>query len=357
MINNSSEISKEENIEKKKNKSVEIPPSLYTFYKENNKQLIKLEHTGGKSLKGKTYIMQLKSTLEETYENYIFRQLEQNSNFEWEFFISKAMGELGVSPKIIHENHKDKYYMMDFIENSIYLRPRFVPNDECLRQIGVYLRKIHEFSPAKKPPDSFSLLSRVINRLKKNIERLQILSRFLDYINIFKQLLKVFEKNCERCLCHNDFGYGGNLLWDKKRIWVVDWEHSGTFYPYYDIGSTISLLLFSNNRNREIFLNSYYGRPRTEKEEALVYVGETYGLLQYGIMLSSIIFNVPDNINEKFFDDILEWNSLSTGKMKLEKNEFGTNIGNIKIATMIFKQVDINMSTQKFKNSMKLLNN
>ena len=74
-------------------------------------------------------------------------------------------------------------------------------------------------------------------------------------------------------------------------------------------------------------------------------------------MLSSIIFNVPDNINEKFFDDILEWNSLSTGKMKLEKNEFGTNIGNIKIATMIFKQVDINMSTQKFKNSMKLLNN
>ena len=78
-----------------------------------------------------------------------------------------------------------------------------------------------------------------------------------------------------------------------------------------------------------------------------------YLLLQYLINIP----NVPDNINEKFFDDILEWNALLTGKMKLNKVDSDTNIRLLKMITMFDKQVKINMSTQKFQNYMKLLTN
>ena len=327
------------------------------FLKKKKKLLVKVEDAGGRSPKGKALIMHIQSIFDYSLKKYLYRQLKPTADFEWEFFISKAMGEIGVSPKVIHESHKDKYFMMDFIENSVNLRTGMVPDEECIRQTGIYLRKIHDFSPAKKPPDSNNFMAKVFNLFTKNVERIPILSRFINNINKLKELLKIFEKNCKRCLCHNDFGLGGNILWDKKRIWVVDWEHSGYYYPYFDLGSAISILWFSSNNQREILLDGYFGRQRTEKEEALVYIGETLGLLQYSVYISALIPNVPDNINEKFFDDILEWNALLTGKMKLNKVDSDTNIRLLKMITMFDKQVKINMSTQKFQNYMKLLTN
>ena len=45
-----------------KNVKIEIPPSLFTYLKENDKRLVELKHLGGHSLLGATtYLMELKS--------------------------------------------------------------------------------------------------------------------------------------------------------------------------------------------------------------------------------------------------------------------------------------------------------
>ena len=45
---------------------------------------------------------------------------------------------------------------------------------------------------------------------------------------------------------------------------------------------------------------------------------------------------MPEDINEKFFDDILPWNERRTGKVKI-------------------KQAELNMKSEKYQNALKIL--
>ena len=64
---------------------------------------------------------------------------------------------------------------------------------------------------------------------------------------------------------------------------------------------------------------------------------------------------IPEDIDEKFFDSILEWNQRRTGKAKLERAEIPTVKGNIKVATMMLKQAELNMQSEKYQNAKKIL--
>jgi thiamine kinase-like enzyme len=337
-----------------KSVKIELPPSLFIYLKENDKRLEEVKHLGGHSVLGTTYLLELKSIKDETPEQCAFRLFTAIRPFEFEFFISKAMGLNGVSPKILFEDHQAKFWVQEYIKNNIFLRPGRKFNEECIRQIGVYLRKIHTFSPAMKPPNTLVLIERIKTRVKNNLQRFPDLSRFQEVINREDRILKIFEKNSEKCFCHNDFGYGWNLLWDQKRLWVVDWEFSGIFYPYYDIGATISLLIL-NDQEREIFLNGYYGRARTPKEEALIYLGEVFALVHYSLCTISIIRNLKIKLDDKFYDSLTEWNGLKTGKAIIENGEFGYDIGNVKIGVMMYKQAELYINSPKFQISLKNL--
>ena len=337
-----------------KSVKIELPPNLFTYLKENDKRLVEVKHLGGHSLLGTTYLLELKSIKDDTPEQCVLRLCNSVKPFEYEFFISKAMGLNGISPKILFEDHQAKFWVQEYVKDSIYLRTGLKINEECLRQVGVYLRKIHTFSPAMKPPNTSDLIKKIKIRVKNNIQKFPVLARFQEVANRLDQILKIFEKNSEKCFCHNDFGYGWNTLWDQKRVWVIDWEVSGIFYPYYDIGSTISLLIL-NDQEREIFLNGYYGRERTPKEEDLIYLGEVYSLVHNSLCAIVLLKNISHDLDDKFFDSITEWSGLRTGTAKIEKGEFGNDIGNVKIGVLMYKQAELYINSPKFQNLMKNL--
>ena len=201
-----------------KSVKIELPPNLFTYLKENDKRLVELKHLGGHSVLGTTYLMELKSIKDDTPEQCVFRLFTAIRPFEFEFFISKAMGLNGISPKILFEDHQAKFWVQEYVKDNIFLRPGRKINEECIRQIGVYLRKIHTFSPAVKPPNTYGLIERIKTRVKNNLQKFPELARFQEVVNRLDRILKIFEKNSEKCLCHNDFGYGWNLLWDQKRL-------------------------------------------------------------------------------------------------------------------------------------------
>ena len=330
-----------------------VPENIKSFLKEKNQEVIKLELSGGHSTFGESFIMDAKSLSDNSSVRYMYRQFKPNRDFEWECYISKEMGEMGVSPKILFEDHKAKFWLQEFIENSITLKPVVYPR-ESLKQIGVYLQKYHSFSPKIKGPDSCEFFAKVNARALQIIGKNPILSRFKKAIEGVEQILKIFEKNSEKCLCHNDFGYGANTLWDKKRVWIIDFEISGIFYRYLDIGAIISLLVMTEE-DRELFLEGYYGGKRSEKEEALIKIGETYALYHYILLTVNILGEIPEDVDEKFFDNILEISQLRTGKEKFTQELFFTTRGLIKLAYMMLKQTEINMQSEKYKNALKIL--
>ncbi len=346
---------KEVKVVKKEIKSVkiEIPPSLFTYLKENDKRLEEVKHLGGHSITANTYLLELKSIKDETPDRCVFRLFPPHKPFEFEFYISKTMGLNGVSPKILYADHQARFWVQEYVKDNIFLRHGNFGNEECLRQIGVYLRKIHTFSPVMKPPDMLDFIGRVKSRLTNVFQKFPCLARFKEAFNRAGSFLKIFEKNAEKCFCHNDYGYGWNLLWDQKRLWVIDWEFSSMFYPYNDIGSTIALLIL-NDQEREIFLNGYYGRARTPKEEALIYLGQVFGLYHTALGVLSFIQNLKD-LDDKFFDSIPAWSDLRTGKYVIERGEAGNQTSHVRIATLMCKQAELYMSSPKYQNLMKNL--
>ena len=186
------------------------------------------------------------------------------------------------------------------------------------------------------------------------IERQPALSRFKRAIEGVEKSEKIFEKHAKKCLSHNDFGYGANTLWDKKRAWLIDFEFSGMYYQYFDIGAFISLLVMTDE-DRESFLEGYYGGKRSEKEEALIYIGEQYGLLNYSTFAVNLMGKLPEDIDEKFLDDIVEYNQRRYGKANLNKEEVNSVHGNVIISGMMLKQAELNMKTEKYQNALKIL--
>ena len=276
----------------------EVPENKKSFLKEKNRVLIKLELSGGHSIFGESFILDAKSLSDYSTIRYMYRQFKPIRDFEWEYYISKEMGEMGIAPKIIFEDHKAKFWLQQFIENSISLKPLEYPL-ESLKQTGAYLRQFHRFSPKIDAPDSYKFFGRVKANALRIIGKFPILSRFKRTVEGVEQILKIFEKNSEKCLCHNDFGYGANTLWDNKRAWIIDFEFSGIFYKYYDIGAFISILIMTEE-DRELFLEGYYGGKRPEKEEALIYMGEIYGLYNYSMFAVNLIGEVPEDVDDKF---------------------------------------------------------
>ena len=94
---------------------------------------------------------------------------------------------------------------------------------------------------------------------------------------------------------------------------------------------------------------------RDEKEEGLIYIGKQYGLLNYCIFANTLMRKLPEYIDEKFFDGILEWNESRTGRVKLDRAEISNIRGNVKVAYMMLKQVEQNMKSEKCQNALKVL--
>jgi len=195
-------ISKEDKEVKKEIKSVkiEIPPNLFTYLKDNDKRLEEVKHLGGHSIFGSTYLLELKSIKDDTPDRCVLRLFTANRPFEFEFFISKAMGLNGIAPKILYEDHQSKFWVQEYVKDNIFLRPGRFGNEECLRQIGVYLRKIHTFSPAMKPPDTYGLIGTIQKGVVNNLQKFPSLARFKEVLDREVKILKIFEKKFRKML-------------------------------------------------------------------------------------------------------------------------------------------------------------
>ena len=110
-----------------------------------------------------------------------------------------------------------------------------------------------------------------------------------------------------------------------------------------------------NDQEKEIFLNGYYGRARTPKEEALIYLGEVFALVYYALITISYIRNLKTKLDDKFYDSLTEWSGLRTGKTKIERGEIDDNTGHVRIAIVMYKQVELYINSPKFQNLMKNL--
>ena len=68
---------------------------------------------------------------------------------------------------------------------------------------------------------------------------------------------------------HNDLFKPDNILFDGKRVWLVDWEAAFLNDRYADLAVAANLVV-TNNAEERVYLQEYFGGPPDQYQLAVL---------------------------------------------------------------------------------------
>lgn len=183
-----------------------------------------------------------------------------------EVLAQQKASELGIAPKVYSNMDIKEYAISEYIEGHLLTYDEVIQEDN-LKQIGRIMKEIHSMDGIQRECSPFHLIESYqmgINEFKVVIPE--------GYNEVMKQVDSIrkrreFDKTNNNKYCHNDL-LTLNLLYDTKKITVIDWELSGVGDPYMDLAT----IPYSNNFDKEkekILLKEYFGYYEEDMHQAL----------------------------------------------------------------------------------------
>lgn len=162
-----------------------------------------------------------------------------------EIKVSKLANEAGLSPA---HYFFPEFIKVDFIDNTSYLS---IDNyQQHLSLLVQAIKTLHRFNV--KNITSFNMF----DRLKFYKQKSGILT-FLPNEEIIIELAKNDYDKANKTLCHNDL-VNGNILIQKQKLFLIDFEYAGINDPDFDVVSFLSENAFVDESVKEAFLQTYY---------------------------------------------------------------------------------------------------
>ncbi len=183
-----------------------------------------------------------------------------------EFNAAQITGEAGVGPKLHYTDLKTKTLLLGYIDNNNGINRHDSPFH---KMVAVEIKALHNATPLDRDTRFFDIL----HQDEKRLVDLGTVSPFLSesdvalYGEMVKEVEALFKQFPEDIRpVHHDIS-PHNVLYDKHKAWLIDWETaSNDYYP-------IDLCMFANFHVYDegllpTFLEAYYGREVTKLERA-----------------------------------------------------------------------------------------
>lgn len=113
-------------------------------------------------------------------------------------------------------------------------------------------------------------------------------------------------------VCHNDL-VRGNMLFTKKKMYLIDYEYSGLNDRYFDLASFVSENEIDNKKIITFFLNSYFKNFSYSQEKFIAYLNLVNLLWLYW---AEYKFNLSGNlvfkeIAKNKLEQLKKWDNIS----------------------------------------------
>jgi aminoglycoside phosphotransferase (APT) family kinase protein len=180
------------------------------------------------------------------------------------FMCMRAAAEEGLAPHVWYASTEDRLSISDFIEAVPF------PRDHAPIQMAAALRKLHALSPFPTRADHLNTTCTFL--MKKGTHADQFIHRFRaanalppdqleNWLALLAELSAVYPHNDpDMVSSHNDLFKPDNILFDGKRVWLVDWEAAFLNDRYADLAAVASLVTTSH-AEEELYLHEYFGKP------------------------------------------------------------------------------------------------
>lgn len=182
-----------------------------------------------------------------------------------EFACMQAAAEAGIAPRIRYASIEDRVLITDFVEARPY------PEDASsllIPQIVPTLRRLHSLPQFPKVVDYFGAIDRFIERFQA--EKILPVNETEELFSRYAEVQKVYPRQTDLVASHNDLK-PQNMLYDGKRIWLVDWESAFLNDQYVDL-AIVANFFVKDEAQEEAFLSAYFEEPAGEYRLARFYL-------------------------------------------------------------------------------------
>ncbi len=204
---------------------------------------------------------------------YLLRINTRPGNMARHFTCMQAAADAGLAPCVRYASTEDRISITDFVK-AVPL-----PASDALVRIPAALRNLHALPPfpgspfnttctflLNKGPALDGLLEtfRASSILDEN-ETEELLARHRQVAAVYSRL------DSDLAPSHNDLFKPDNMLFDGKRLWMVDWEAAFQNDRYADL-AVVANMIVTNESEEMIYLQEYFGRPPDEYQRARFYL-------------------------------------------------------------------------------------
>lgn len=179
-----------------------------------------------------------------SYVIRVFKNLDSvNISRTFEFKVQSKAYKKHIAPKTIFIN---KNFMIYEFVNGAH---KSTLNKKDIKRLALAVKKIHQIKLKSKKYDFLKDFNSYKDILKDEDSK-EIL------LKLEKNILKVKEFKEDLALVHHDLNIK-NILFNHKKIKIIDWEYAGTNDIFFDI-ATICIEFNLSKKDEKIFLKKYF---------------------------------------------------------------------------------------------------
>jgi aminoglycoside phosphotransferase (APT) family kinase protein len=204
---------------------------------------------------------------------YLLRINTRAGDMSRPFACMQAAAEARLAPRAWYTSIEDRISITDFVTAAP------LPAKEALLLVPATLRALHALPPFPRSPfnttctfllnegpalDGFLRRFRASNILPEN-EILAFLARYQQVAAVYSRL------DSNMAPGHNDLFKPDNILFDGKRLWLVDWEAAFQNDRYADL-AVVANMIVTSEPDETLYLQEYFGAPPNEYQRARFYL-------------------------------------------------------------------------------------
>jgi len=198
-----------------------------------------------------------------------------------------AAAEAGLAPHVWYTNIDDRVSITDFVETKPF------PRADALVRVPAALRTLHAFPPFPDVPhhmnstclflvhkgpavDGFLQQFQAANVLPKP-EREELFAAHAQLAAVYPH------PEADMVSSHNDLFKPDNMLYDGRRLWLVDWEAAFRNDRYADL-AVVANQLDTNDSEERAYLQEYFGEPPNKYQLARLYLAQQLAHMFYALV-------------------------------------------------------------------------
>ena len=232
----------------------------------------------------------------------------------------QLVGKAGIAPPLHYLDAATGVSISAFIEST----PIFsLPPDKIISELAVTIKAVHQVTVDGMALGLLKLVDGVVQWLEQsNLFAQNIWDEFMCYYGIIKN--KYPWQDTEKVLSHNDLN-PSNILWDGKKVWIIDWDVASLNDPYVDLAIAANFFVH-RQADEKLLLDVYFGKAASPLQIArfnimrqvcrIIFAKE---MLQRAVQSKPAVFLHQVDVEGSSLKEV--GTQLRTGKLSLQTYE------------------------------------